>query len=346
MGTEIRLQKNYLQNERIETLYFGGGTPSLLSSDEINRVVDQLHEHYDLNGLKEFTLEANPDDLSTPKLQTLRNTAINRFSIGIQSFFNEDLKYMNRSHDANQAESAIKAAQDKGFENITIDLIYGTPTLPNHHWQENLEKILQFKINHFSAYSLTVENKTPLEGRIKSGKSLKPLDSVAANQFELLCDFAEINNIEQYEISNFCLEKHYSLHNSNYWKGNVYLGLGPSSHSYDGNSRQWNVANNVRYVNELQQGKIPAIIEELSERDRFNEYVMTSLRTAWGMDMEHIRKKYGVHYFEHVSRELPKFIDAGKLIQTKNVVSLTRKGKFLSDGISSDLFMTNDEGKH
>jgi len=276
---EIKLQKDYLAGETVETVYFGGGTPSVLNADEINILLNTITNLHTVSANAEITLEANPDDLSKEKLQALRQTSLNRLSIGIQSFFDEDLAWMNRAHRANEAESSVKRAQDTGFENITADLIYGYPLLTDQKWKYNLDKIFALDIPHVSSYSMTVEPRTALASFIKTKKQQPMDEQQSAEQFILLMDAMQAHGFEHYEISNFCKPGNYSRHNSNYWKGVKYLGLGPSAHSYNGETRQWNVANNAKYIVALEKSEIPAETETLSEANRLNEYIMTSLRT-------------------------------------------------------------------
>ncbi|MGZ3778885.1 MAG: radical SAM family heme chaperone HemW, partial [Mucilaginibacter sp.] len=282
---EIKLQKTYLDSENIETIYFGGGTPSLLSGEEINTIIDTITTIHTVTAGAEITLEANPDDLDTEKLKALRQTPVNRFSIGIQSFFDDDLAWMNRAHRSNEAESSIKRAQDAGFDNITVDLIYGYPLLTDQKWKTNLDKVFDLQVPHVSAYSMTVEPRTALAAFIKKKNQPPMNEEQSAEQFMQLMDAMISHGFEHYEISNFCKPGHYSRHNTNYWKGVKYLGIGPSAHSYNGETRQWNIANNAKYIQSLTTGIIPAEKEILSESNRLNEYIMTSLRTIWGLEI-------------------------------------------------------------
>lgn len=336
---EIELQKNYLGKDSIiETVYFGGGTPSLLSSEELDTIFKALYNTFTIAKNAEITLEANPDDLSKTKLQQLKSSPVNRLSIGIQSFFEEDLKLMNRAHNSQQAENCIIESQDAGFENITIDLIYGTPGLSNENWKKNLAKAFNFGVPHLSCYSLTVEEKTPLESHIKKGK-VKPVDEEqSAEQFLILMEETTKNGYEQYEISNFCKPSFHSRHNSNYWKGIKYLGLGPSAHSYDGNTRQWNVSNNFRYIQSIAENKIPAEKETLSTKQKFNEYMMTGLRTSTGISLEKVRKEFGELYLSKLLTESKNYLDCNKIILKSNHLILTNAGKLIADRISSDFF--------
>ena len=291
---ELELQKHYLESPAIETLYLGGGTPSLLTADEINKLTDHIATHYNIGTLKEYTIETNPDDLTHAYIQSLKNTPVNRFSIGVQSFFDADLRYMNRAHNAQEADYAIKAAQDAGFSNITIDLIYGTPGLTDNNWQHNLRQVDNLGIPHFSAYALTVEEKTALHHNIKAGKSQPVNPEQAAHQFEMLMDFAAQTGFEHYEISNLAKPGHRALHNTNYWLGVPYIGIGPSAHSFNGITRQWNIANNALYIKSLlADRKINFEQEILTTEQRLNEYIMTSLRTSWGLNLDKVTKEFG-----------------------------------------------------
>ena len=286
LGKEIEIQKKFFEKETatvINTVYFGGGTPSLLSYDELAVIFEKLNAHFTISPTAEITLEANPDDLNSAKLKELTASPINRLSIGIQSFYEDDLKWMNRAHNAEQAISSVKGAQDKGLENITIDLIYGIPTLDNTKWKNNLQKAFELSVPHISAYCLTVEPRTALADMIKKKKVLNINEQQSIEHFTILVEEMKQHNFVQYEISNFCKNKRYSKHNSNYWKGESYLGLGPSAHSFDGKNRQWNVSNNALYINSLTNNKINFEREELSEKKRYNEYILTTLRTMWGL---------------------------------------------------------------
>ncbi|OSZ82034.1 coproporphyrinogen III oxidase [Chitinophagaceae bacterium IBVUCB1] len=337
---ELAMQASYLNGQAIETIYFGGGTPSLLSADEINRITDTVMQHYTVVNLKEFTLETNPDDLSYAYIKSLKSTLVNRFSIGIQSFRDNDLQYMNRAHNAQQAEASVKTAQDAGFENITIDLIYGTPKLSDEDWKNNLDRVREYSIPHFSAYALTVEEGTALHHNIKHKKTI-PVDAAqAAAQFEILMAYAADNGYEHYEISNFALPDMYAVHNTNYWMGVPYLGIGPSAHSYNGNARRWNIANNALYLKSiLQQRTVPYEEEVLTTEQRVNEYVMTSLRTMWGCDLDKITKQYGEDYSQSIASNAQAFYNNGQMIAEGNKLILTQTGKLFADNIAATLFI-------
>jgi len=334
---EIGLQKDFLNNETIETIYFGGGTPSLLEGEEINRLISTITDLHTVSSNAEITLEANPDDLDQKKLRELRQTPVNRFSIGIQSFFDDDLIWMNRAHRANEAESSVKRAQDAGFENITVDLIYGYPLLTDQKWKQNLDKVFELRVPHVSAYSMTVEPRTALASFIKNKKQAPMNEEQSSEQFIQLMEAMEMQGFEHYEISNFCKPGHYSRHNTNYWKGVKYLGIGPSAHSYDGEKRQWNIANNARYIQAIEKKTIPAETEILTEENRLNEYVMTSLRTQWGLNLDQLNT-IAKGASEQLLKEAEEFLEKDWIIQKDLNIYLTQTGKLYADHIASELF--------
>lgn len=337
LAREIELQKGFLANEAIETIYFGGGTPSLLSSDEINSILDKMTSLHTVSSNAEITLEANPDDLGIEKIKALRQTAVNRFSIGIQSFFDDDLVWMNRVHRAAEAETSVKRAQDAGFENITVDLIYGYPMLTDQKWKHNIEKVLELQVPHVSAYSMTVEPRTALASFIKKKMQPPMNEGQSAEQFIQLMDALLQNGFEHYEISNFALPGHYSRHNTNYWKGVKYLGIGPSAHSYNGETRQWNIANNAKYIQSIGKNEIPAETEVLTETNRLNEYIMTSLRTMWGLDLIKLNQ-IAKGASDELLKEAPEFFEREWITQKDQIIFLTQKGKLYADHIASELF--------
>lgn len=339
---EIELQKNYFSatdNAKINTIYFGGGTPSLLSQTELMGIIDKLYNAFDIIKDAEITLEANPDDLTIKKIKELKTSPINRFSIGIQSFFDEDLKLMNRAHNTQEALTAVKASQDMGFENITIDLIYGIPTLTNENWKYNLQQAFNLDVKHISSYCLTIEEKTAFAHFVKEGKMKNIDENKSADQFEIMLEEMKKNNFIQYEISNFCKDNFFSKHNSNYWKKEHYLGLGPSAHSYDGSSRQWNIPNNALYIKSLEEGKLNFEKEVLSTTEQYNDYILTSLRTMWGADLGYIQVKMGNDYRTHCLSEAELFIARGDMYKENNHLFLTDKGKLFADRIASTLFL-------
>lgn len=334
---EIKLQKSYLDGESIQTIYFGGGTPSVLSEKEIGSIINTITDLHSVASGAEITLEANPDDLSKEKLRSLVQTPVNRFSIGLQSFFDEDLQWMNRVHRANEAEASVKRAQDSGFENITVDLIYGYPLLTDQKWKYNLDKVFELGVPHVSAYSITVEPKTALASFIKQKKQPGISDEQSAAQFIYLMDAMQQNGFEHYEISNFCKPGAYSRHNSNYWNGVKYLGIGPSAHSYNGGARQWNIANNGKYIQALEAGTIPAETEALTESNRLNEYIMTSLRTARGLDLERLNG-IAAASADQLLTEAEPFFDRGWIAEERRIITLTQTGKLYADHIAAELF--------
>lgn len=341
---EILLSRSQLGigMEEVETIYFGGGTPSLLTKIELEKILSRLNEVFSVNKNAEITLEANPDDLTSDKFAELKAAGINRISIGIQSFFDEDLIFMNRAHHAQQAKKSVEVAKDF-FENITIDLIYGTPTMSNEQWQKNLDMFFKFGIPHLSAYSLTVETKTPLAKKIAMN-IVKPIeDEKSADQFEILMKNMRKENYLHYEISNFSLEGYISKHNSSYWLGERYFGFGPSAHSFDRTSRRWNVANNSKYIEAIKQGQILFENEILTPIQQFNEYVMISLRTIWGCDLDLIKNKFGEKMKNIFLENSSKFIESGLIIYRNEKLRLSDKGKLLGDRIISDLFLLSFE---
>ncbi len=339
LNREIALQKAYLQDEEVQTIYFGGGTPSLLSADEIKLILQNLRTHFNIHPEVEITLEGNPDDLTNEKINQFIQLGINRLSIGIQSFHGDDLVYLNRVHDAAQAKSVIRNAFAAGFEKLTIDLIYGIPTLTNEKWAANLDYFFETGIKHLSAYALTVEPRTALAQLIRKEK-LQPVDEQqSAQHFELLMQRMEAESFVHYEISNFALTGHYSKHNSLYWIGGNYLGLGPSAHSYNGVSRQWNVSHLNKY-NET-AGISTAVYEKeiLTLNQRYNEYVMTSLRTSWGCDLAHIQNAFGEKFSNYCLKMAQSALSKNYLQNSQNVLRLTTAGKLFADGIAADLFI-------
>ena len=339
MLLEIEMQRGYLEGKIISTIYFGGGTPSLLTADEINIIIESIYKNYNVSALEECTLEANPDDLSKEYIKGLNNTPVNRLSIGIQSFKEEGLLYMKRAHTAQQSDYSIKAAQDAGFTNLSIDLIYGIPNLTDKEWQQHIKLVEQMHIPHFSAYALTVEDKTALHLAIQKKKT-QPVDpGQAATQFEILMEEAALNGYEHYEISNLSKPGKYAIHNTNYWKGVPYLGIGPSAHSFNGHSRKWNIANNTIYTQSLlTEKKIPHEEEQLTPTQQLNEYIMTSLRTMWGCDITYIQHKWGESYSNDIKSKAIKPIDKELLTNINNQLTLTGSGKLFADRIASELF--------
>ncbi|MEO8147036.1 MAG: radical SAM family heme chaperone HemW [Bacteroidia bacterium] len=335
---EIELQKNYLNGEKIDTIYFGGGTPSLLSYDDLMMIFEKLHQHFSINADAEITLESNPDDLSKQKIKELKRTPINRLSIGVQSFFDDDLQLMNRAHHADEAQRSVLNAADAGFENITIDLMYALPTLTDDKWKQNLQTAFSLPVQHLSCYNLTVEEQTALAKFIRQGKIPAVDEDRAVAQFKILIKAASEKGFEQYEISNFAKNEMYSRHNSSYWKGESYLGLGPSAHSYNGTSRQWNISNNQIYISSINKKELNFEIENLKPFTLYNEYVMTSLRTKWGVQLNQIESKFGKTFADYFKTNIAHFVNGGKVIQQQNNYRLSDEGKLMTDHIASEMF--------
>ncbi|MBX2844932.1 MAG: radical SAM family heme chaperone HemW [Saprospiraceae bacterium] len=339
--TELTLRKEEITS--VETLYFGGGTPSVLSRDELELILDCIFENYNTSALSEVTLEANPDDLDGVFLRELEASAINRLSIGVQSFFDVDLEWMHRAHSARLAADSIKLAQDIGFEQMTIDLIYGSPTTSDEMWAKNLDTWLDLGIPHLSAYALTVEPKTALEVMIQKGKSRSVEDATAVRQLQYLQNWAATNHISHYEISNLCRASNYAKHNSNYWTGQPYLGIGPSAHSYDGaTTRRWNIANNIQYIQQIKEKTLFWEEEYLSPTDLHNEYIMTRLRTTWGVNLSAYATKFGSAWRNQLEAAIEPFTQQ-QLINVKDgAVVLTPKALPISDSIIAELFIDKD----
>jgi oxygen-independent coproporphyrinogen-3 oxidase len=336
---EIELRKDYLNTKELSTIYFGGGTPSLLSSADLEKIFNAIGSHFTIAQSAEITLEANPDDLTKTKTDELKASGINRLSIGIQSFLDEHLVLMNRSHTSKQAIEAVKNAKKSGIHNMSIDLIYGLPNLSPEKWKHNLSQAFSLNVSHLSAYCLTIEKKTALNRFVENKTITLPEEPVVLEQFETLMEQAGKNGFIHYEISNFGKEGMFAKHNSNYWKSELYLGVGPSAHSYDSKSRQWNIANNALYIKGVESGELKFEKEELTEANKFNEYIMTGLRTIWGIDMEHVKATFGRRIMNNLLNGTKEYMDAGYMQQNGENVTLTQKGKFLADKIASDLFI-------
>jgi oxygen-independent coproporphyrinogen-3 oxidase len=337
---EMQIRKSEFENETVETIYFGGGTPSVLSDEELAFLIDAVYANFKVAENPEITLEANPDDLSDERIVGLAGSRINRLSIGIQSFFENDLKMMNRAHNAEEAKKSLETST-RYFDNISIDLIYGIPGMTNEMWKQNIETALSFGIPHISSYALTVEPKTALKKLIQTGKVSEPKDEVAQEHFMILVEMLQQHGFIHYELSNFGKPDYFSKNNSAYWLGKKYIGIGPSAHSYDGISRSWNIANNPIYLKEIEAGKLPGEVEILTSNDRYNEYIMTGLRTIWGVSLNRIQKEFGEEVLQYLQKQSEKFIADGLLAVEKNILKTTPKGKFLADGIASDLFLIN-----
>lgn len=335
--SELLMRKEEV-TDVVDTIYFGGGTPSLLSMNEIGDILDLIQKHFSLSGRPEITLEANPDDLDQSTIKELSKSPVNRLSIGVQSFFDEDLSFMNRAHKAVQSENSLQLASHY-FDNISIDLIYGVPGLSEARWLRNLNQAFDLGIVHISSYALTVEPKTALAHFIKSGK-YPPLDeSLARRHFEILRQECQKKGYIQYEISNFGLEGYFSKHNASYWKGASYIGIGPSAHSYDGTCRSWNISNNAKYMTSILKGHRPAESEVLSVEDNINEAIMTGLRTIWGVSLATLANNYGDDYRLRILEQAKRHLDQETLKLENDHLYITEKGSFLADGIASDLFL-------
>jgi oxygen-independent coproporphyrinogen-3 oxidase len=334
---ELQLRKEELSGEIIETIYFGGGTPSVLSLEEINEILETVEKYYTVSATPEITLEANPDDLTEAKILELAASSINRLSIGIQSFFDEHLSLMNRAHNSAEAKKCLELATQH-FDNITIDLIYGIPNMTVEQWKTNLETVFNFGIPHISSYALTVEPKTALEKFIRQGTYPAISEEESLAHFNILVEETEKQGFVHYEISNFGKPNYFSKHNTSYWKGAKYIGIGPSAHSFDSTTRSWNIANNILYAKNIEEHKLPSTTEQLSKDDQYNEYVMTGLRTIWGISLEYIREKFGESYLEHTHTIAQHHLQEQTIQLIKNTISTTQKGKFLCDGIAADFF--------
>ena len=337
---EIEMRKSEFQDEIVETIYFGGGTPSILQIADLRFLIDSVYKNYKVVENPEITVEANPDDLTENRIIELSKNKVNRLSIGIQSFFEDDLQLMNRAHNVEEAMKCLKIATHY-FDNISIDLIYGVPEMSNEKWLQNIETALTFGVPHISSYALTVEPKTALHSFIQKGIIPSPDDEVAQEHFQILVDKLSENGFIHYELSNFGKENYLSKNNSSYWLGKKYIGIGPSAHSYDGKNRGWNVSNNSLYIKSIQENKLPIEIETLTKTDRYNEYIMTGLRTIWGVSLERIEQEFGKTYLDYLNQQAAKFIEDHLLFVDDNILRTTKKGKFLSDGIASDLFLLN-----
>jgi oxygen-independent coproporphyrinogen-3 oxidase len=340
---EIFLQKNYLGGKTVDSVYLGGGTPSLLKVEWIEQILQNIRNCFPLGENPEITLEANPDDLDPAVLSDYLKTGINRLSLGVQSFFDDDLAYLNRIHSGKRAEESVIQAQEAGFSNISIDLIYGIPTLTPEKWKKNLEIAFSLNVPHISTYSLTVEPKTALDLLIRKNKLPAPEEEQVLQHFRILLQRMKENGFEHYEISNFCKEGFYSRHNSMYWKGIPYLGLGPSAHSYNGTSRQWNLSSLVQYIDQINRKELFFDSEDLTEVQKYNEYIMVSLRTMWGCDIRKIKDEFGEEAASGFRVQVAGHVNAGDVVERGGVYSLTDEGKLFADGIASALFLEPKE---
>jgi putative oxygen-independent coproporphyrinogen III oxidase len=334
---ELELRKHEFEHETVSTIYFGGGTPTLLKSNQLKQIIERVFQLFTIENEVEITVEANPDDLNLEYLQALRNMGVNRLSIGIQSFSDKVLRFMNRRHNAQQAVEAIAMARQAGFENLSIDLIYGIPEVSENEWQSILNQALELNSEHISAYHLTYHEDTPLWTQLQKGVISEIEEDESLKQFKMLVDEAEKRGYTQYEISNFARSGCYSKHNSSYWKQIAYLGVGPSAHSYNKISRRWNISNLHAYIQGISKGEVPHAMEVLSIEDRFNEYLITTMRTIWGSDLNYIEQEFGSDFFNFLISEIQKFIDSNHLYINQNRIYFTKLGLFISDHILSEL---------
>jgi len=338
---EIDLQKDFLTNKNLTTIYFGGGTPSLLETSEINQILERLSKNYSWENNIEITLEANPDDITTEKISKLRAGGVNRLSIGIQSFIDSELLASNRAHNSDESLKAVQKCQDAGIDNLSIDIIYGMPGSTQDSWQYNIDKALELDVDHISSYALTVEPKTFLDHMVKKGGILLPKEMEVNKQYLQLIHSLTTAGYDHYEISNFAKPSKYAVHNTNYWMSVPYLGLGPSAHSYQPTFRQWNINNNAKYIKSISKGIIPSEREQTKYADQFNEYIMTRLRTMWGVDLNELNNRFSSE-LNNVQKNIAKYIKSQHVLLEDNHYRLTPKGKLLADGIASDLFLIEE----
>lgn len=335
---ELQLRSTEHRSQEIQTIYFGGGTPTVLEVSELTSILDVVYEVYNISSDPEITLEANPDDLDLEKIIALSKTKINRLSIGIQSFHEADLLAMNRAHNSDEAKKCLAIAT-KYFDNITIDLMFGMPTMSTVLWRQNLQTAFGFGIKHLSCYAMTVEPKTALEHFIKKGSHPPIDDEVSAQHFNILLEETTKNNLIHYETCSFGQSEYFSRHNTSYWLGKSYLGVGPSAHSFDGKIRSWNISNNSKYIKSIEASELPSESERLSIENRFNEYIMTGLRTMWGVSLQKIETEYGLKIKEELVNNSKQLITSNYLVIEDQHLKITKTGKFLSDGIASELFL-------
>ena len=336
---EISITNDFLKKKELISLYFGGGTPSIINNSSLNLIFNKIREHYLITSKTEITIECNPEDLNEEKLKFFKKIGINRLSIGIQSFKDEDLIFMNRNHNSKQALYSVKNAKRIGFKNISIDLMYSLPNQSINDWKKNLKIAFGLNIQHISSYSLSIEEKTKLRHLINKNILTELSDTESQTHFQLLIHECKKNNFVQYEISNFGKKNYFSVHNKNYWTGKEYLGIGPSAHSFNGKIRRWNISNNTKYINHLKKNILPYEEENLKNSDKFNEYIMTSLRTVWGVDLNILKKRFGNEIYTNFCLQIKKWVKSKHLFVEKNKVYLTTQGKYISDSICSDLFI-------
>lgn len=337
---EIDLQSNFLNSNELTTIYFGGGTPSLLDADEIQTLLEKLAKHYTWKDDIEITLEANPDDITKDKITNLKTGGVNRLSVGIQSFIDSELVFSNRAHNAQESLNAIKICQDAGIDNLSLDLIYGMPNSTPITWQYNIEKALELNVDHISSYALTVEPNTALDHMVKKGSIILPEEIEVSKQYLQLIKSLTNVGYDHYEISNFAKPNKYAVHNTNYWRSIPYLGLGPSAHSYQPTFRQWNISNNAMYLESISKGIVPSEVEQTNYSDQFNEYIMTRLRTMWGISLDDLKSKFSPQVVE-VQNDLTQYLESNHVEFVNNHYRLTPEGRLLADRIASDLFLVD-----
>jgi oxygen-independent coproporphyrinogen III oxidase len=342
LGRELLLRRQYLENEEIKTIYFGGGTPSMLTADQARSIFESLKKNYNVSADAEITLEANPDDLTREKIRMFRDLGVNRLSIGIQSFDDNVLEYFNRPHNASDSRACIALAREEGFKNISVDLIYAIPKLTDEAWRYNIEQAIALDVKHISAYSLTIEQKTAFGNWFAKGKLVPVKDDDAAYQLEILVETLASSGFEQYEVSNFCKAGFQSRHNSSYWRQEKYSGIGPSAHSYNGDTRQFNVRNNTAYIKAITRDEIPCEIEVLTREDKVNEYLLTTLRTSWGSDLNFLKQQLDYNIEREHGNYISTLVENKFAVIENHFLKLTRAGRMLADKISSDLFLTRD----
>ena len=336
---EVLLQKDYFENEKIETLYFGGGTPSVLCIEDLSKIIDKIYKTFDLSELKEFTIEANPEDLTEKYINDINKLGVNRLSVGIQSFFDNDLKLMNRNHTAEQSKKAIENILLSDIKNFSLDLIYGLPNSDIKKWEKNITEAIKFNPEHISAYHLTYEPLTVFYKYLQKNRIIPVSESQSLEQYNLLINILSDNDFEHYEISNFAKNKKYSLHNTNYWNNKKYLGLGPSAHSFNKTSRQWNVANLTKYIEAINNRQQFFEKEILSTKDKFNDYIITSLRTKWGIKISELQNNFNSNFVKHFEKIKQKYIANNNAVCSNGIFRLTEKGFLISNKIFEDFII-------
>ena len=341
IASELHTRIDYLEGKPVESIYFGGGTPSILNEQELSLLLKEIRANYQVNSEAEITIETNPDDITQEKLTTWKNVGVNRLSIGLQSFKAEDLEWMNRAHTADESRNCVALAKAHNFQNLTVDLMYGLPNLSNDEWKNHILQVIEMGVTHISAYCLTVEEKTVLNKWVKEGRIHPASENQQSEQFLLLVEMLEKHGFEQYEISNFCRSGHEAVHNSNYWKGEWYLGVGPSAHSFNGTSRSWNIANNQKYMQRIAENEAFFETENLSNRDQYNELLLTGLRTKYGVSLKKLVALHSIP--ESTELKISEFKSAGWMKEIDAVLVLTKSGRLKADYIAAELFLDANE---